>query len=141
MKKLTPIFEGDIIDGKLKMQTYVRQSMGRWLRTFKTGSHVEVLIRKHKTKRSNEQNGYYWSVVVSILGDHFGYDSEEMHEELKVMFNPIQSKIDPERRIGGSTTKLSTVEFFSDESSYVNRICRWAATEYAVYIPAPKEVE
>ncbi|MFH2074566.1 MAG: hypothetical protein ABIJ57_04345, partial [Pseudomonadota bacterium] len=97
--------------------------------------------RKHKVKRSDEQNRYYWGVVVSILADHFGYEPEELHEEMKLMFNPIQSKIDPSRTIGGSTTKMSTVEFFSDEDSYVERICRWSATEHGVYIPPPEKAE
>ena len=140
MKQPTPIFESDVVDGKLKTLPHVKQAIARWLQTFKTGTHVDIIIRKHKTKRTDEQNKYYWGVVVSILSNHFGYDPEEMHEELKIMFNPIQSKIEPARTIGGSTTKLSTVEFFSDESSYVERICRWAATEHGVYIPPPKKL-
>ncbi|MFH2075440.1 MAG: hypothetical protein ABIJ57_08860 [Pseudomonadota bacterium] len=141
MKQVVPIFEADIVDGKLKMLNHVKESIARWCRTFKTGSHIEIIIRKHRVKRSDEQNRYYRGVVVAILADHFGYDAEEMHEELKSMFNPIQSKIDPSRQIGGSTTKLSTVEFFSDQDSYVERICRWAASEHSVYIPPPEKGE
>lgn len=141
MRQPTPIFEGDIVDGKLKLQRRTKEEISRWLLTFKTGTHVDIKIQKHKTQRSLEQNAYYWAVVVPILADHFGYEIEEMHEELKLMFNPIQSKIDPNRKIGGSTTKLSTVEFYSDENSYIERICRWAATEYGVYIPPPKTDE
>lgn len=137
MKQPIPIFEGDIVDGRLVLQVLVRQSIARWCRTFKTGTHVDLVIRKHKSQRSTEQNAYYWGVVVPILADHFGYDAEEMHEELKLMFNPIDSKVVPGRKIGGSTTKLSTVEFYSDESSYVERICRWAASEHGLYIPPP----
>jgi len=141
MKQPIPIFEADIVDGKLKIQGHVKESIARWCRTFKTGSHVELIIRKHRVKRSDKQNRYYWGVVISILSDHFGYDLEEMHEELKLMFNPIQSKIDPTRTIGGSTTKMSTVEFFHDEDSYVERICRWAATEHGIFVPPPEKVE
>jgi len=141
MRQPIPIFEADIVEGKLKMLEHVKQAISRWCRTFKTGSHVEIIIRKHRIKRSDEQNRYYWGVVVSILADHFGYEPEELHEEMKLMFNPIQSKIDPERKIGGSTTKMSTIEFFSDEDSYVERICRWAASEHGVYVPPPEKVE
>ena len=139
MKQLIPTFEGDILDGKLRLIPHVRAALYRWCATFKTGTHVDIIIRKHKSKRSDEQNAYYWGVVVAVLADHFGYDPEDMHEELKLMFNPIESKIIPGRKIGGSTAKMSTVEFFSDESSYVERICRWAASEQGVYIPPPKE--
>ena len=141
MKQVVPIFQADIVDGKLKMLDHVKAAISRWCRTFKTGSHVEIVIRKHRAKRSDEQNRYYWGVEIAILSNHFGYDPEEMHEEMKLMFNPIPSKIDPSRTIGGSTTKMSTVEFFSDEQSYVERIARWAASEHGIYIPPPEKAE
>uniref|UniRef100_A0A6M3LLC6 Uncharacterized protein n=1 Tax=viral metagenome TaxID=1070528 RepID=A0A6M3LLC6_9ZZZZ len=141
MKQVVPIFQSDIVDGKLKMLDHVKQAIARWCRTFKTGAHVEIIIRKHRSKRTDEQNRYYWGVVVAILADHFGYEPEEFHEEMKLMFNPIQSKIDPSRTIGGSTTKMSTVDFFSDQDSYVERICRWGATEHGVFIPPPEKAE
>jgi hypothetical protein len=139
MRQPVPTFEGDILEGKLRLSRHVKESIARWCRTFKTGTHVDITIRAHKSKRSNDQNAYYWGVVVPILADHFGYEPEEIHEELKILFNPIESKIRPGQKIGGSTTKMSTVEFFSDETSYVERICRWAASEYGVYIPPPNE--
>jgi len=64
-----------------------------------------------------------------------------MHEDLKQKFNPAESKIEPGKMIGGTTTALSTVEFFSAEDSYVERICRWAAMEHSVFIPPPKKVD
>jgi len=142
MKQPVPIFEADIVDKKLKVFDHVKKAIGLWCSTFKNGTHVEIIIRKHKTKRSNDQNAYYWGVVVPILANHFGHDNpDDMHEELKREFNPVPSKIDPAKTIGGTTTKLSTVEFFSAEDSYVERICRWAALEYGVYIPPPKKAE
>lgn len=142
MKQPIPIFTGDIVNGNLKLLDREREAIRRWCMTFKTGTKVDITIRKHRSKRTNDQNAYYWGIVIPILADHFGYDQEEMHEELKILFNPIKSKIDPSRTIGGSTTKMSTVEFYSDdESSYVERICRWAATEYGLYVPPPKKAE
>lgn len=140
MKQPVPIFEGDIVNGKLIFNSWTRSAMARWIQTLKNGTHVDCTIRKHHSKRSNEQNRYYWGVVIAILSEHFGYDPEEMHEEMKLMFNPIPSKIDPSRTIGGSTTKMDTVEFFSDEQSYVERICRWAAEQHEVFIPPPEGV-
>ena len=147
MKQIVPIFEADIVDGKLKMLDHVKQAIDRWCRTFRTGTHIEIIIRKYRSKVTDPQRGYYFGVVVPILAEHFGYDKETMHEELKLMFNPVQSKIDPSRTIGGSTTKMNTVEFFSDEDSYVERICRWAAEfgqetgESGIYIPPPEKAE
>ena len=140
MKYPTPIFEGDIIDGKLRLLDHVKKAISLWCRTFKTGTHVEIKITKYRSKRTNEQNRYYWGVVIPILADHFGHDnSEDMHEDLKLKFNPIKSKIESQKIIGGTTTNLSTVDFYSSEDSYIERICRWAAMEYSIYIPPPKK--
>ena len=142
MKQPVPIFEGDVVNKKLKLFDHEKQAIARWVATFKDGTKLDITIRKHKSKRSNEQNRYYFGVVLPILADHFGHDNiEDMHEDMKLKFNPIESKIEPGKTIGGTTTKLSTVDFFSAETSYVERICRWAATEYSIYVPPPKKAE
>jgi len=140
VKQPIPKFTGHIEAGKLKLTGYHRIALDRYLRTFKNKTKVDVVIRKHRSQRTTDQNNYYWGVVVKILGDHFGYDPEDMHTELKRLFNPVKSKIDGQV-IGGTTTKMNTVEFFHDEDSYVERICRWAAIEHQVYIPPPQKVE
>ena len=142
MKQPIPIFEGNIVEHKLKLFNHVKKAIALWCRTFKNGTKVEIVIRKAKTKRTNEQNRYYWGVVIPILADYFGHDcAEDIHEDLKLKFNPIESKIDSTKKIGGSTTKLSTIDFYSAEDSYIERICRWAASEYDIYIPPPKKSE
>ncbi len=137
MKQPTPVFTGNVVDGSLKIIGVERMAMDRHIRSFATGTQVDIVIRKHRNNRTHDQNNYYWGVVVKILGDFFGYDPEDMHTELKRLFNPIVSKLDGST-IGGSTAKMSTVEFFHDQDSYVERICRWAATEHGVNIPPPK---
>jgi len=142
MKQPIPIFSSDVVDKKLKFFEHEKQAIARWVSTFPNGTKLDIIIRKHSSKRTNEQNKYYFGVVVPILADYFGHDSvESMHEDLKLEFNPVPSKIDPAKIIGGSTTKLSTEEFFSKEDSYVNRICRWSAEKYGLYIPPPKKAE
>jgi hypothetical protein len=139
MTKHTPIFKGSIVDGELKLAGHVRESIKRWLRTFKTGADVDIRITKHRKQSTDTQRAYYFATVVPILGDYFGYTKEEMHEELKLKFNPKPSKLDPTKVIGGSTKDLSTEEFYSsnDPECYVERICRWAATEYGIFVPPP----
>ena len=142
MKQPIPIFEGDVVNKKLKLFEHEKQAIARWIATFKDGTKLDIIIRKHKSKRSNEQNRYYFGVVLPILADYFGHDNtEDMHEDMKLKFNPIESKIEPGKTIGGTTTKLSTVDFFSAETSYVERICRWAAMEHSLFIPPPKKAE
>jgi len=137
-----PVFLGFVEDsGKLKMLPYVRESVKRWTATLR-GCEVDIIIRKHKKKRTNDQNAYYFGVVIPILANHFGYDNaEDVHSDLKQKFNPVKSKIDPNTTIGGSTAKMSTIEFMASDDSYVEKICRWAATEHGIYIPSPQKAE
>ena len=144
MKLPDPIFDGKVIQGEGKKKVEYapgdREGISRWIQTFKLGQRLEIIIRKRRNKRTNEQNRYYWGVVIPILANYFGHDNQEdMHEDLKLLFNPIESKVRPGKTIGGTTTKMSTIEFMVSESSYVERICRWAATEFSIFIPPPKK--
>jgi hypothetical protein len=96
---------------------------------------VEVVIRKYKSKRSNEQNSYYWGVVLDILSKHTGYESDEMHEILKFKF--LRKRINNDVEYVQSTTKLNTAEM----EEYLEKVRRWAATELSCNIPLPNECE
>lgn len=142
MKQPIPRFYGTIKKGVLDIVDHEREAIKRWCQTFKNGTKVDIVIRKHSSKRTNQQNKYYWGTVIPILADYFGHDNpEDMHEDLKLKFNPTESKIEPGRIIGGTTTKLSTIDFYSAEDSYIERICRWAVMEYQIYIPPPKRTD
>ena len=140
MSKLTPSFSAHIINGKLKIIGHVRQGLNMWIESFKTGTQVDIIIKKHVDKNTQKQRGYYFGVVVVILADYFGYEKEEMHEELKLKFNPVKSKLSSDTIMGGSTTELLKDEYFGDEQSYVERIRRWAVVEYNVNIPDPERI-
>jgi hypothetical protein len=99
------------------------------------GEEVEVEVRKRRSKRSTEQNAYYWSVIIPPLAEHCGYSHDEMHEALKAKFLGQEDMSRGLLRIG-STTKLSTTEF----ADYVERITVWAAGELGVVISAPERV-
>jgi len=139
MKQPIPIFSGfvDRDTGKLTILDFEKEKIKRWCLSLK-GKWVDITIKKHRKDRTNDQNAYYWGVVIPILSDYFGHDNpEDMHAELKELFNPVESKVAPGTKIGGTTTKMSTEEFMASETSYVERICRWAASEYQIYIPPP----
>ncbi|NQU04255.1 MAG: hypothetical protein HQ589_08920, partial [Syntrophaceae bacterium] len=125
MKQPTPRFFGVIQKGKLDIVDHEKEAIKRWCRTFKDGTKIDITIRKHSSKRTNLQNRYYWGVVLPILADYFGHDNtEDLHNDLKLKFNPIKSKIQEGIKIGGTTTKMSTIDFMASEDSYVERICR-----------------
>ena len=108
----------------------------RYLNTFPLGAQVEILIQEPKTDRSTQQNKYYWAVVLKHISDYTGYEPEEVHDEMKKMFNPVPSKFNPEETFGGSTTRLTTGEF----SDYIEKICMWAAVTFQIVIPEANEV-
>ena len=137
MRQPVPIFEGDVLDNKLKLQDHAKEAMARWVSTFKNGTHLDIIIRKHKSKRSLEQNSYYWSVCIGILSDAFGYEADEMHMVLRGKFLRIHDDKHPDFVIAKSTTKLDTVEFVE----YIEKIQRWAATEHQIFIPDPEKAE
>ena len=126
----------------MKFSGAVLLALKLWVGSFLTGTKVDVTIKKHTNNRTNRQNAYYFGVVIVILADFFGYETTEMmHEEMKRIHNPVKSKINKSVIIGGSTAKMTTEEFFSDETSFVNRVRMWAASEYGVNIPDPEKVE
>ena len=83
------------------------------------------LIAHNDLTRTNRQNNLYWGIYVPTCADHFGYMPDEMHEEFKLMFNGIDSKLVPGAKVGGSTTKLTTKQF----KDYLEKIIIWATTQ------------
>lgn len=108
------------------------------------GEAVVATLKKHRPykERSNEQNRYYWGVVVKILSNELGYTSEEVHEVLKYKFllaERIFTNKKGEQRllhVAGSTASLST----SDFESLMSQVRTWASMELSIYIPEPNEV-
>ena len=87
--------------------------------------------------RSTQQNRAYFGIAVKLIGDHLGYDREEMHKALAGKFLGYD-----EVKIGGevilvpkSTRDLTTTEF----NEYYANIQRWAAEFLTIDIPDPDE--
>ncbi len=124
------IFRGFVDDaGKfaLDFPLQFRAYVGRF-----KGEEVEIEFRKRRTKRSNQQNKYWWGVVIPLLAEHCGYSHDEMHEAIKAKFLGTEDMSRGLLRIG-STTKLSTLEF----AELTDRVIVWAAGELGVVIPQP----
>ncbi|MEA2036112.1 MAG: hypothetical protein U9O94_01285 [Nanoarchaeota archaeon] len=81
--------------------------------------------------RTVPQNKAYWAVYVKNISDHTGYFPEEVHEELKILFNPKDSKFKLGERYGGSTTRMKRKEF----SEYLENIRIWAFETLSVVLP------
>lgn len=87
--------------------------------------------------RTMPQNSLYWSVYVKTIADHLGYFPSDLHEELKLLFNPKDSKLVFGARVGGTTTRMNRKEF----SEYLEKIKAWAMTEYQIVLPEPEPQE
>lgn len=128
---------GRVEAGKLAIRN--RAALSKALHGMKDG---EVLIRIERLSatRSQQQNRWYWGVIVQLLADHTGYTPDEMHELLKAKFIPKRfavangnGEIQDELVIGGSSAKLNTVEF----GEFCEAIRQWAAGDLGVVIPDP----
>lgn len=128
---MNPIFLAQIKNGKIAFNN--EGQFNDYLLSLE-GKEVEVVVRKWKKERSNNQNRYYWGVVIKLLSEYLGYTDEEMHDALKMLFLKDESRKVPTLR---STTELNTVEF----EKYLENIRMWAAQMFGFYIPTPNEVE
>jgi len=108
------------------------------------GHTIDVIFKKRFNKRSNQQNAYYWAVVIPIMqnaiADMWGelYSKEQVHELLKSNCNyeEIGNENTGEviRRIK-STTENNTIN-----QENFHECCRRLAKDYFnVDIPLPNE--
>jgi len=128
---MTPIFRATIQKGKV---VFDRLGLFNDYLTLLEGKEVDVIVKKHRKIRSNNQNAFYWGVCIKILSEELGYTEDEMHNALKMLFLQDNLRKIPTLR---STTTLSTVEF----EEYIEKIRQWAAQELSCIIPLPNEVD
>ena len=100
-----------------------------------------IVIIKKRGRRSNQQNAYYWAVVVAECRLRFkelGHrlEADEVHQFLKEKFLPVHI-LDEFGTIlatlPGTTTTLNKTEM----SDYIERIREWAAQTLEINIPSP----
>ena len=122
------LFYARVLDGGLLVMEKPKD-YARAVRSF-AGKHVEIILRKRKTKRSNQANRYYFGVVVKLFAEHCGYEPDEMHEALAMRFLRIE-----DCPITGAPRRKRTPETDSTEfAEYVDRCIRLAA-EHGCVIP------
>lgn len=125
---IIPIFHGVVKDGKLtimnrdKFDIYIAGLNGE----------VDIVIKKHRARRSDPQNRYYW-LCLNVIGDCLGYTSEELHDTFKSMFLTDHTGAFPVVR---STTSLDKLQF----GEYMEKI-RVKAAELGIMLPIPEDAE
>lgn len=127
---MTPIFKGLVTKGKLEIENPSR--LAKYLASL--DGAVEVVIRKFRKQRSNEQNRYFHGVIVKMVADDLGLSPPEAKDMLKMMFLMVERNGIVTLR---ETSKLSTVE----QEEFNEHCRRWAAAERGLSIPLPNEVD
>ena len=126
-------YYSDVKGGNL--QTNVRKKIAEELKQFE-GKRVQVRIEKLKSKRSIQQNRYWW-LAMTILGNELGYSKEETHQLMKFKFLKRERVVEKTGEILEyieSTTTLSK----SDFADMISEMVRWSAN-MGIIIPLPGE--
>lgn len=97
-----------------------------------------IEIKQWRKDRSNNQNRYYWGVVLATISRETGNGVEELHEYFKKKFNPAEVRFKAtgeSETVGGSTTDFDTI----DMEQYLEQIRIFALSELTILIPLPNE--
>lgn len=132
MKDPTPKFIAKVNHGVLEIAA--QKSFSRYLSGLE-GVLVDVVVKKHRKNISTPQIRYYYGVIVTILGNHFGMTKDNMDYELKRMF------LGEVNEAGMVIVPSKTVLDTGNAENYFEQIRQWAIMEHQVDIPLPNEVE
>lgn len=103
------------------------------------GKQVVLTLDRWKNPRSNDQNRYYWGVVLKMMADETGNTPEEVHDLMRGEFLPgtrITMKLAKDSlvtKVRTSTSDLDTIAF----TEYIEKIRQFAARELGLNIPDP----
>lgn len=110
----------------------------------------KVSVEEYKAERSNPQNNYYHAVVLEMIADAWGVETEDAHEWLcgtrwgwidkkvpKTPRNPDGLESKPRRTTttdeNGKRSVLNKVQF----GEFIEFARRFAATKLNIFIPDP----
>ena len=108
------------------------------------GKDVLISFEKIKKKRSNQQNAFYWGIVIVIIKSCLkstgnNLSENDVHDLLRLKF--LKETISIKEETGEviervkSTTELTTSQFMD----YIAEIQQFAAEYFDVIIPDPNE--
>ena len=102
-----------------------------WRACAEQGKPLAVEIKPEKTKRSLEQNAFYWKLLGQVAEQAWyggrQFRAEDWHEQFRDLLLP-RVDLPMGKSIPVSTTTLSVGEF----TEYVNRVEAFAAQELGV---------
>jgi len=104
------------------------------------GPH-RVTIVKHKKRRSDRQNRYYWPCFVQPSGEYLreqgqSITDDEVHEGFKLMFlrrTVVDGVTGNHFDVVGSSAALNTVQF----NDYLDQCAAYIAETFGIVVPEP----
>lgn len=141
---IIPYFNAKVVS--IGVQYHLHFSNQRMLQQYLAplvNKHVKISIQKIKKHRSNNQNSYYWGVVVSMIAEYTGMTIDETHEALKNRFLRQKKAVRRGDRLiwevdtVRSTASLATGEF----EQYLADVRLFAGSDLGLNIPLPNEVD
>lgn len=108
----TPIWHGQISgDGRFGLLEAEKEARQAYFRTL-AGHRVDITVRVHKDRRSEQANAYYWGQVLTPMskdGSDGDQSPEEIHDAMCAMFLPDEPKrVAFFNRMTGETLEVET---------------------------------
>ncbi len=130
---MTPKFKTKVINKRLLLTTPLKEYIAT------LDGDVEVVIKKWRDNRSNNQNSYYHGVVVVLINEEMGdLTKEETHQFLASKFLGKRMVVKGEEYLFvPSTASLNTKDF----ELYLSQIRQWASMELNCFVPTPNQVD
>lgn len=118
----------------LLKNTIDREVFCEYMQCLPEGKSYDVSVKVHRSKRSNPQNAWYWTIV-GIVAKETDNDKEVIHRLFKKMFIGYDVKVVGNERIAvvRSSSTLNTEEF----SEYLSKVEAFVAQELGILLPDP----
>lgn len=119
---------------KVKFNASDVETVSRKISSYvKPGNSYVMELKKSLSKRSLNQNRYYFGVVIALFSQSTGYSSEEAHQSLAKLHLKYEKD---GHQFTKSTTKLDTLEF----EQYLEKCRLFMWHEFEIHVPLPNEV-
>lgn len=124
---------------------FVTRAVNQLMRQYE-GKQVEVCIREKRYYTSNPQRGYYWGVVVFLIGERMRSDGvtgpyggpitdQEVHELLAAKFLRVSVCVNPETGECEDYVKSTSRLTVREMGEYLERVIAWAAETFVREVP------
>ena len=131
-----PVFAGRV-DARGHLTLEQQPRFLRWLQRLKD-TRVDLIVRKHQSKRSLDQNRLCWRLN-TLIAEHLGYERNEVEQ---VHYALLALHYGTDDRLGVSVPiKTSSQMTTAEMSAYLDWVVRWAASEQGLVLPMPDDLD